>query len=87
MVVRTQVTLDADVHRRAKQRAVELGISFAEYIRRVVDRDLGAPPKGDISAIAGLFDSGRSDVSSNVDRYLGESLWREHLRDTGQDDR
>jgi hypothetical protein len=85
MVVRTQVTLDADAHRRAKRRAAERGISFAEYIRQVVDRDLGEQPRSDIGAICGLFDSGVADVSSNVDRYLAESLRREHLRETGQD--
>lgn len=87
MVVRTQVTLDADAHRRAKRRASDLGISFAEYVRRVVDRDLGEEPKSDISAIFGLFESDASDVSSNVDKYLGEAAWREHLRETGQADR
>lgn len=87
MVVRTQVTLDAEAHRRAKRRAAERGISFAEYIRQVVDCDLGEQPKTDVSAIFGLFDSGRSDISSNVDKYLGDSLWKEHLRNTGQADR
>jgi hypothetical protein len=87
MVVRTQITLDADAHRRAKRRAATLGISLAEYVRRTLDRDLGEEPRGDISEIFGLFDSGVSDVSSNVDRYLGDSLWREHLRQTGQSDR
>jgi hypothetical protein len=87
MVVRTQVTLDSDAHRRAKRRAAERGISFAEYIRQVVDHDLGEQPKTDISAIFGIGDSGRSDISSNVDKYLGDSLWEEHLRITGQTDR
>ncbi len=87
MVVRTQVTLDADMHRRAKRRAADSGISFAEYIRQVVDHDLGEPPKSDISALFDLFDSGVSDVSANVDKYLGDSLWQEYLRETGQADR
>jgi hypothetical protein len=87
MVVRTQITLDADAHRRAKRRAADLGISFAEYVRRTLDRDLGDQPKTDISAIFGLFDSGAADVSSNVDKHLGEALWREHLRETGQSER
>ncbi len=87
MVVRTQVTLDSDAHRRAKRRAAERGISFAEYIRQVVNNDLGEQPKTDISAIFGIGESGRSDISSNVDKYLGESLWKEHLRNTGQADR
>ncbi len=85
MVVRTQVTLDADAHRRAKRRAADLNISLAEYFRRVLDRDLGEQkPKGDISAIFGLGASGVSDVSTNIDKYLGEAAWEEHLRETGQ---
>lgn len=87
MTVRTQVTLDADVHRRAKRRAADLNVSLAEYFRRVLDRDLGEPPKGDISAIFNLGASGASDVSSNIDRYLGEAAREEYLRETGQSDR
>jgi hypothetical protein len=87
MVVRTQITLDSDVHRRAKRRAADQGISFAEYVRKTLDRDLGEEPKGDITEIFGLFDSGAADVSSNVDKHLGDSLWQEHLRETGQSDR
>jgi uncharacterized protein with ATP-grasp and redox domains len=84
MVVRTQVTLDADTHRRAKRRAADQGISFAEYVRRTLDKDLGEERKGDISAIFGLFDSGVSDVSSNVDKYLDEAAREEYLRETGR---
>jgi hypothetical protein len=87
MVVRTQISLDADAHRRAKRRAAELGISLAEYVRRTLDQDLGEEPKGDISAIFDLFDSGASDVSSNLEKYLGDAAWEEHLRATRQSDR
>ncbi len=87
MVVRTQITLDADAHRRAKRRASDLGISFAEYVRRTLDQDLGEEPKGDISEIFGLFDSGVSDVSGNVDKYLGEAARNEYLRETDQSGR
>jgi hypothetical protein len=84
MVVRTQVTLDADAHRRAKRRAADLGVSFAEYVRQVLDRDLGEEPRTDITAIFDLGDSGGSDVARHKDEYIGEALWREHLRETGQ---
>jgi hypothetical protein len=87
MMVRTQVTLDVNAHRRAKRRAADLNISLAEYFRRVLDRDLGEQPKGDIAAIFDLGASGVSDVSSNVDKYLDEAVWQEHLRETGQPDR
>ncbi|MCL2770374.1 MAG: hypothetical protein FWD42_09755, partial [Solirubrobacterales bacterium] len=62
-------------------------VSFAEYIRQVVDRDLGEEPQADIAEIFGIGESGRSDISGNVDEYLGESLWKAHLRETGQLDR
>jgi hypothetical protein len=87
MVVRTQIALKADTHRRAKRRAAERGISLAEYFRQVVDHDLGEQPKGDISAIIGLFDSGGSDIANHKDEYIGEAFWQEHLRETGQANR
>jgi hypothetical protein len=80
MVVRTQITLDGEVHRRAKERAVELRISLAEYVRRLVEKDLDEPaaPKGDISKIFGLFDSGGSDIARLKDQYLNEAIDRVH---------
>lgn len=84
MMVRTQIALDADAHRRAKRRAADRGVSLAEYVRGVVDRDLGEEPRGDISAIFGLFDSGGSDIANHKDEYIGEALWQDHLRRTGQ---
>jgi hypothetical protein len=84
MVVRTQVTLDADAHRRAKRRASDLGISFAEYIRQVVDRDLGEQPKTDISEIFGIGDSGGSNIARHKEQYLDEAAWSEYLRKMGR---
>jgi hypothetical protein len=40
MVSRTQVSLDWEMHQRARRRANELGVSLAEYLRRLVSRDL-----------------------------------------------
>jgi hypothetical protein len=88
MVVRTQIALKSDTHRRAKRRAAERGISLAEYFRQVVDRDLGEEPKrGDVSAIIGLFDtgdSGGSDIANHKEEYIGEAFWQDYLRSTGQ---
>lgn len=74
MVVRTQITLDAELHNSAKRRAAERGISFAEYIRRTVKRDLGEQPRGDIGTIFGIGDSGGSHVARHKDDYLGEAV-------------
>jgi hypothetical protein len=52
---RTQITMDPEMQRRAHAKAADLGISFAEYIRRVEANDLGEPnPKLDVSVIFDL---------------------------------
>jgi hypothetical protein len=79
MTSRTQLTLDPDLDRRAKQRAAALGISFAEYVRRLIQDDLGAePPSGSMTALFGAGASGGSHVAKDKDRYLGEALTDEH---------
>lgn len=75
MMIRTQIMLDAEDHRRAKRRAGELGVSFAEYVRRVLARDLGGDrPSTDPTELYALFDSGGSDVATHKDRYLDEAF-------------
>ncbi|MDQ6751125.1 MAG: hypothetical protein M3Z33_10275 [Actinomycetota bacterium] len=85
MVVRTQITLAAEAHRRAKRRAGDLGISLAEYVRRVVDRDLGPlAPSSDPSQIFGLFDSRGSDVAHDKDRYVDDAVRAQARDDAGE---
>jgi hypothetical protein len=87
MVARTQITLPPDEHRRARAKAAALGISLAEYIRRLVRADLGEPrPAGDISLIFGLGDSGGSDIARFKDRYIAEAVEAEWKRETGRED-
>ncbi len=79
---RTQVTLDPELQRRARRKAAELGISFAEYVRRVVARDVGGKQAQiDVSAV---FDLGQSDSPTDVardkDRLIGDAVWAEHGR-------
>jgi len=75
MMARTQITLESQTHRRARQRASELGVSLAEYMRRLVARDLGAPQvKADVKQV---FDLGRgpgSDVARNKDAMIAEAF-------------
>ena len=85
MNARTQITLDSETRRRAHAKAAELGISFAEYIRRLVADDLGEPkPKTDISVV---FDLGASAEPTNVARdkhgMIGGAAWDDHLRSVG----
>jgi len=76
MMARTQITLEPEIHRRARQRASDLGVSLAEYLRQLVKRDLGGPQrKADVSCI---FDLGRSAGVSNIardkDRMIAEAI-------------
>ncbi len=41
MSARTQIAMDPEMQRRAEAKAADLGISFAEYVGRVVATDLG----------------------------------------------
>ena len=75
MMVRTQISLDAELHSRVRGRAARLGVSLAEYIRRLVDRDLAeAPRKVDRSVIFDLGASGGSDIALNKSRMIGEAF-------------
>ena len=75
MMSRVQISLESEDYRRARVRAAELGISLAEYVRRLVARDLGEPEKPvDVSALFDLFDSGGSDIARDKDWMIGEAV-------------
>lgn len=75
MMSRSQISLDPVLHRRARQRAGEQGISLAEYVRRLVAADLEGHTGGlPVDAVFDLGASPRSDVASDKDRYLGEAV-------------
>lgn len=74
MMVRTQILLNSELHNRIRARAAGLGISLAEYIRRLVDRDLAESPRQVDPAV--VFDLGRSggtDIASGKGRMIGEA--------------
>jgi hypothetical protein len=80
MMSRTQITLEPEIQRRARQRASDLELSLAEYVRRIVTRDPGASHKAaDPSAVFDLGSSGRSNIAKNKDAMIGEALaaWRQ----------
>jgi hypothetical protein len=84
MNARTQITMDPQLQRRAQARAAELGISFAEYVRRLVAEDIGEPkPKADIASVFDLGASGEpTDIARDKDRMIGEATWDAYLRKT-----
>jgi hypothetical protein len=85
MNVRSQITFDPDTQRRAQAKAAELGISFAEYVRRLVANDLGAPRSNpDISILFDLGASGEpTDIARDKDKMIGQAFWDDHVRKTG----
>jgi hypothetical protein len=84
MNARTQITLDPEMQRRAHAKAAELGISFAEYVRRLLAQDLGEPkPKADISVIFDLVTEGEpTDIARDKDKMIGDAVWQEYLEET-----
>ncbi|MBV9629563.1 MAG: hypothetical protein JO230_15815 [Xanthobacteraceae bacterium] len=86
MNARTQITLDPETQRRAQGKAAELGISFAEYVRRLIASDLGQPQqKADVSIIFDLIDEGPpTDIARDKDKMIGEAVWSDYLRKTGR---
>jgi len=86
MNVRTQITLGPELQRRAHAKAAELGISFAEYIRRAIANDLGeAKPRGDISVVFDLVDEGPpTNVARDKHKMIGEAVWNEFAPRTGR---
>jgi hypothetical protein len=85
MNARTQITLDPEVQKRAQAKAAALGISFAEYVRRLVTRDLSETIREvDISAVFDLVDEGpETNIARDKDKMVGEAVWNEHQRKTG----
>ena len=86
MNARTQITMDPEMQRRAQAKAAELGISFAEYVRRVIAQDLcEAKPKADISVIFDLVTEGEpTDIARDKDKLIGDAVWEEYLEETGR---
>lgn len=74
-MARTQITLDPEMQKRARKRAAQLGVSLAEYIRRLVALDLGGPRSTvSPSSVFDLGDSGDSDVAHSKDVMVGDAI-------------
>lgn len=83
---RSQITLDPETQRRAQAKAAELGISFSEYVRRLLARDLGEPrPQADVSVIFNLVKAGEpTDIGRDKHKLIGEAVLDDYLESTGQ---
>ena len=74
-MTRTQLSFEREMLRQARTRADALGISLAEYVRRLVAEDLGhGSPKADPTAVFNLGASGGSDVAADKAAMLGQAF-------------
>jgi hypothetical protein len=81
MLAKTLVSLDPELQRQARQKAAQLGVSFAEYVRTLVARDLARRRRrADPSLIFGLGDSGGADIARRKDAMVGEAIAAERGR-------
>lgn len=72
IIVWTQISLDSE--RQARARAAQPGVSLAEYVRRLVDRDLNEGQCGaDRSTVFNLGTSQGTDIASQKARMIGEA--------------
>lgn len=75
-MTRTQLSFERPLLKRARARAGQLGISLAEYVRRLVASDLGEAAAADPGIVFDLGASGSSDVASEKDAMLAEAFSR-----------
>jgi hypothetical protein len=78
--------MDPELRKRAQAKAADLGISFAEYVRRLVASDVGQPDpksKPDISILFDLVDEGPiTNVARDKNKLIGQAVWEDYLRAT-----
>ena len=71
MMTRTQLSFEREMLHRARAKASQLGLSLAEYVRRLVAEDLGEPISSpDLSVIFDLGASGGSNVAREKNEML-----------------
>ena len=74
-MVHTQISLSTEVHTRLRRRAADLGISVADYMRRLVDRDLSRSQRNtDRSLVFDLGSSKRRNIASEGSRMIAEAI-------------
>lgn len=81
--MRTVITMPDHIHAKAKQRAAELGISFAEFARRLFEKEFDAPaPQGDIDAICGMVSGTPFDMAQDGKKIIVEAANRQLVEKT-----
>ena len=76
VMTRTQLSFDRELLRKARSRADRLGISLAEYVRRLVADDLGERSRSaDPSVVFNLGSSPEpTDIANNKDEMIADAI-------------
>lgn len=73
IMIRTQVSFDAELYREARREARRLGISFAEFCRRAIVAAMGRVPrkgKRPWMRYSGAIASGDPNASRSIDEVV-----------------
>jgi antitoxin component of RelBE/YafQ-DinJ toxin-antitoxin module len=75
---RVRITIDPELQRRAQAKAADLGLSFAGYVRQLLERDSGRP---DISIMFDIVDEGpTTHIARDKDKKVSAAVRKEHAR-------
>ena len=75
MSTNTPIVLEPELEKQAQQRAHQLGMPLADYIRQLIAQDLENPaPANDPSIIFNLGNSGGTDIARDKNHLLGAAL-------------
>jgi hypothetical protein len=75
VMVRTQITLESELQRRAKQRVSESGVSLADYVRRLLAHDLkGHVREADPACVFDLGKSGGANVAKERNSMIAHAF-------------
>jgi hypothetical protein len=73
--------LDRELQRQGRRKAQALGISFSEYMRRLLQRDLAeVAPDTSPSLVFDLGHSGDADIARKKDMMVGEAIGKDRKR-------
>lgn len=88
MTVQITVPIDDTSLERARAAASARGMTVEAYVANLIRQWLPPMPhevEGDVSSIFGLVREGEpTDIARDKDKLIGEAVWQEHLRKTGQ---
>ena len=81
MMIRTEISIEAELRSRIRARTKALGISTTEYFRQLAERDLSESPRHvDRAPVFNLGASGGADVGRRKDDMAADAVRARKLR-------